>query len=50
MEFPVLGYMPPSTRSTWPVMYPASGPAKKATAPAISWGWAARPMGTSLRA
>ena len=36
---------PPSTVITWPVMYEASGPARKAATPAISSGCAARRNG-----
>ena len=37
--------IPPSTWSTWPVMYPASSEAKKATAAATSSGAPGRPAG-----
>jgi hypothetical protein len=38
---------PPSTGITAPVTYPASGPARKATAPATSSADAYRPSGTA---
>ena len=37
--------MPPSTVRVWPVMYLASGPARKATAAAMSSGSPKRPSG-----
>src|SRR5439155_154913 len=37
--------VPPSTHSTWPVMYAASSEARKANAPATSSGSAKRPSG-----
>src|SRR4029079_9324285 len=36
---------PPLTRKTWPVMYPASGPARNAAAPATSSAWPILPSG-----
>src|SRR5699024_7468146 len=42
--------MPPSTHRTWPVMYAAPGPARKATASATSSGRPVRPAGTAPRA
>ena len=40
---------PPSTGMTAPVTYPASGPARNATAPATSSAEAYRPSGTAPR-
>ena len=41
--------MPPSMVRTWPVIYPPSGPARNATALAISSGSPKRPRGIFWR-
>src|SRR6185437_4862287 len=40
--------IPPLARSTWPLIQAPSGPARKATALAMSWGWPRRSSGASL--